>query len=357
MSERSELSGRPSGECGPLSGGPRRIEATVTALSWIPSEAIRGVSRVPFALGTFHYDEPPPDSLADLGPDPVEALRVADRFRVANVLHAWIEVDDHGTIVAAGHLGGGRIGATTLRLGTGAWSVLASPLPDIQPAPVVADGVARFTQTAGGRTGVPFPRIVRRPPFVQYHAPIAWSTLSLAIHADGRTEAALVGASPFPRHWVYGPDGRLVAKSALTANRSWAAAAFGRRTPWGEHDSPALVAAAESALERELSTRIIRGGAKPRVRRLGVGDVVIEQGDVSDELFVLLDGLLEVVVDGDVIAELGPGAVVGERANLEGGRRTSTLRARTRAAVVCTRPDELEPGVLADLATGHRREG
>jgi hypothetical protein len=352
MSERHQ-----SGPSRRPNGTTQRIEATVTALSWIPSEAIRGASRVPFDLGTFHYDEPPPDSLAGLGPDPVEALRVADRFRVANVLHGWIEVDGHGTIRAAGHLGGGRIGATTLRLGRGAWSVLASPLPDIQPPPVVEDGVARFTQTAGGRTGVPFPRIVRRPPFVQYHAPIAWSTLSLAIHADGRTEAALVGASPFPRHWVYGPDGRLVAKSALTANRSWAAAAFGRRTPWGEHDSPALVAAAETALERELSTRIMRGGAKPRIRRLAAGDVVVAQGDPSDELYVLLDGLLEVVVDGHVLAEVGPGSVLGERANLEGGRRTSTLRARTRGTVACTRPAELEPGVLAELAAGHRREG
>ena len=36
----------------------------------------------------------------------------------------------------------------------------------------VRDGMVRFTQTAGGRTGVPTPRRVNRPPFVQVSAPL-----------------------------------------------------------------------------------------------------------------------------------------------------------------------------------------
>ena len=40
-----------------------RIESSVTAISWIPSEAIEGMPKVPFELGIGHYDEPPPDRL------------------------------------------------------------------------------------------------------------------------------------------------------------------------------------------------------------------------------------------------------------------------------------------------------
>ena len=70
---------------------------------------------------------------------------------------------------------------TTLNLGVGAITVPAVPLPDLQPEPEVGDGWVRFTQTAGGRTGVPAPRPTRKPPFVQYAAPIAWTTLELTI--------------------------------------------------------------------------------------------------------------------------------------------------------------------------------
>ncbi len=53
-----------------------RIESSVTAISWIPSEAIAGLSKVPFEMGVTHYDDPPPDQLEDL-----EELRRTDRFR------------------------------------------------------------------------------------------------------------------------------------------------------------------------------------------------------------------------------------------------------------------------------------
>jgi CRP-like cAMP-binding protein len=48
-------------------------------------------------------------------------------------------------------------------------------------------------------------------------------------------------------------------------------------------------------------------------------------GEEGRELFLILDGTVDVEVDGDVVAEIGPGAVVGERAPLEGGKRTATV--------------------------------
>ena len=52
---------------------------------------------------------------ADLGD--LEELRAADKFRFANRLQAWIEVDDAGRITAGGYGGGGVMGASTVKLG------------------------------------------------------------------------------------------------------------------------------------------------------------------------------------------------------------------------------------------------
>jgi hypothetical protein len=190
---------------------------------------------------------------------------------------------------------------------------------------------------------------------VQYHAPTAWSTLSLTLHADGRTEHDLVGASPFPRHWVYGPDGALSAKSGVIDFKDWARTAFGEHSPWGGEDSPAVGAAVETALERELS-RVIMGEGRPKVRKVKQGATLTEQGEAASSIYLLLDGVLEVVVDGKPVADVGPGALLGERAVLEGGRRTATLVARTACKVAEARSVELDRSKLAAVGEGHRRE-
>jgi hypothetical protein len=58
------------------------------------------------------------------------------------------------------------------------------------------------------------------------------------------------GASPFPRHWIYDQQGKLIAKSGLADFREWMRTAYGQHSPWGLEDSQPLVAVAESALER-----------------------------------------------------------------------------------------------------------
>lgn len=328
-----------------------RIESSVTALSWIPSEAITKLGlKLPFEFGVAHYDEPPPDVIEDL-----EALRAADRFRFANVLRAWVEVADSGKIAAYGYSGGAVVGSTTLRLGKRAATFAGVALPEIQRPPEVGESSVTFNQTAGGRTGVPAPRRVNHPPFVQVAAPTAWSTLSLTIHTDGRVEPQLVGASPFPRHWVYGDDGKLIAKTGLIDFTDWYRHAFDDHTPWGDQDSPALVTAVESALERELSRSLMRG-AKPDVRKVKKGAALVRQGEEGHEMFLLLDGVLSVDVDGERITELGPGALIGERALLEGGERTATLTALTKCRVAVIDAGNLDPAALSDLAQEHNRE-
>ncbi len=328
-----------------------RHEATTTCLSWIPSEAVTGLNKFVFGSGFTHYDEPPPARIEDL-----ESLRDDDRFRFANRLAAWIEVDG-GAIVDGGYSGGGLMGATTLVVGARHLTFAAVSFPDLQ-LPVELDGpTARFVQTVGGHTAVPAPRRLTRPPFVGYRAPTVWSTLALTIHADGTVERELVGASAFPRHWVYDDHGELCAKAGLTNFKEWWQHSFGRHTPWGDEDTPVLVTAVETALERQLSSRIMGAGphARPRIRRLAAGDVLVEQGDVGSEVYLLLDGVLVAEVDGEVVAELGPGAVMGERALFE-GRRSSTLRAVTTVKVAAVTAEQLDRASLQELSAGHRRE-
>ena len=131
---------------------------------------------------------------------------------------------------------------------------------------------------------------------------------------------------------------------------------FGDRTPWGSLDSPVLVSAVETALEREMSLAIMRSGERPRIRRLAAGEHLTEQGEEADELYLLLDGLLQVEVDGTVLSEIGPGAVLGERAMLEHGRRTATLLALTPCAVAVAERGVVDEDALRDLAARHNRE-
>jgi hypothetical protein len=327
-----------------------RFESAVTAISWIPSEAVEGMQKMPFEIGIAHYDEPPPDVIDDL-----EALRAADRFRFANELRAWVEVKD-GRIVDHGHAGKGHIGVTKARLGSKEIVFTAVQFADLRPDPEVGDTSVRFIQTAGGRTGAPAPRRVKRKPFFKIDSPTAWSTLALTIHADGSADHELIGASPFPRHWVYDDSGHLVAKSGLVDFKSWFREAFGKHTPWGDQDSPALVTEVESSLERELSKSLMRGDSKPEVRKLAKGNTLTEQGEEGSELFLLLDGVLTVEVDGNALADVGPGAILGERALLEGSKRTSTLRAVTPCKVAVVSADQVDETALAEVSGGHRRE-
>ena len=190
-----------------------RVQGSFTSISWIPSEAVKGMGRIAFDRGVTHYDDPPPDHVA--GTEALVELRDADRFRFANDLRVWAEVEE-GRIVDAGYDGGGLIGGTTVRLGRVRRDFQAVLFPTIQHEPERGADHVRFVQTVGGRTGVPAPRRVNRPPFVQLQAPTVWTTLALTLHADGTTTWDVEGQSPFPRHWFYDQDGALVAKSGLT---------------------------------------------------------------------------------------------------------------------------------------------
>jgi hypothetical protein len=329
-----------------------RVEKSVTAVTWIPSEAIEGMPKLPFELGITRYDEPPPDRIE---PGELEQLRDADRFREANQLRAWIEVDD-GKIVDSGYAGGALVGTTRVKLGPKTIGFPGVAYPLLQAEPEQGPDWVKFVQSAGGRMGLPAPRRVSGKPFFQIASASAWTTLQLIIYADGTAKYKLIGASPFPRHWIYDDAGNLAEKSGAIDFERWWRESYGPNTPWGGDDSPALVSAVETELERELSRLVMHDAKGLERRQLGEGEALVEQDQPGTDLFLLLDGMLDVEVDGEIVAEVGPGAVLGERASVEGGLRTATLRAATPCRVVVIPGRELEAGEIAALAATHRRE-
>jgi hypothetical protein len=329
-----------------------RFQSSVTSVSWIPSEAVSGPMKVGFASGLSHYDAPPP---AHIGSGELTRLRDADAFRFANVLEVWAEFDGD-RVVAHGRTGGLVMGATTVRLGGLDATFAAVPMPDLMPEPEIGESFVRYTQTVGGRTALPLPRAISKPPYVRLQAPLVWSTLQLTVYSDGRAVPELVGASPFPRHWVYDAHGDIALKAGVADWRKWLGQKSWSATPWGEEDSPVVVAQAETALERELSNLLMHSAHKPKIRRVAAGETLAEQGSPGDSLFLVLDGVLDARHDGVSLGDLGPGAVVGERAVLEHTNRTASLVARTAVRVAEAPADALDRAALAELAAGHQRE-
>ncbi|MEX0863262.1 MAG: cyclic nucleotide-binding domain-containing protein [Acidimicrobiia bacterium] len=321
----------------------------MTSISWIPSEAMTGPLRLPMDLGIGHYDTPPPERIeaGDL-----TSLCAADRFRFANHLSAWVEVDN-GAIVDAGYDGEALLGSTVAKLGV-AITIPGVSFPLLQSKPQIDGQSARFVQTAGGRTGAPLPRRIDRAPFIRMTSPTAWTTLALTITTDGSSSFELVGASPFPRHWIFDAGGALAAKSGLIDFEEWTRVHDHDRTPWHDYERSVLMADVESQIERDLSKVVM--STKPTMVKIKEGAKLIEQGQPGEAIYLILDGMLVVDVSGDPVAELGPGAIVGERAILETGKATATVTAKTPVRAARIPADVIDRSELERVAEGHRRE-
>jgi CRP-like cAMP-binding protein len=71
------------------------------------------------------------------------------------------------------------------------------------------------------------------------------------------------------------------------------------------------------------------------------GTVLFEQGSMPHDLFVIEEGTVEVIHDGEAIATLGPGDVVGEMALLKLTRRWASVVATGSVRVVALDADDL----------------
>jgi hypothetical protein len=327
-----------------------RFESQVTSISWIPNATIPGLNKVVFDSGFTHYDEQPPLVIEN-----IEILRDADVFRFANVLRASVDVED-GKIVSGEYHGGCVMGATTVSMKIAHATMDAVEFPVIQREVEITENSARFVQTVGGHTGLPAPRRTSRFPFFAFSAPTVWTTLGLTIFADGSSEFDLVGASAFPRHWIYNSDHEVTAKVGLADFRKWWRKSFGPHTPWKNNEHPAFVTEVETPVEMKLHHKIMNEMDKPRFRRYRKGKYLTIQGEPGDEVFLIIDGVVSVEHNGEKLGELGPGTVLGERASLEKGLRTSSLKALTNVKVAVVDPHKIEHSRRRDLQEIHNRE-
>ena len=320
-----------------------RHEATATCLSWIPPTAVQGVFSLPFGLGIAHYDQPPPDELPD-----VEALLSADAIRFANQLHAWIEVQD-GRITSHGMSGHGRLGSTTVRLRSRGLTFAGVALPDLTPPPRVLRNRVVFTQTAGGHTGAPVPRPVTQPPFWRLAAPLAWTTVTLTLHADGTSAARLAAASPFPRHYLYDSTGRLTRKSALIRYRDWIRRSGRDDNPWAGGGTPVPVTAVRGPAERSLGNAMLVSGDYRR-HALAQGMLLSERPIANSEVHLLLDGLLVIEIDRRPALEVGPGAIFDPAMRTPYSKEHVTVRARTASRLAIVPRSHLDDQALLGVA-------
>jgi hypothetical protein len=319
-----------------------RFESSATAVTWLPFEALDRIAAVPLELAVAHHDEPPGELLPDLA-----ELRSRDAIREANELRGWIEVVE-GRIVDYGQAGDGFVGPA-LELADRQVSFAAVEFPAILPEPEVGDGWVRFVQTVGGRIGLPAPRPIAEKPYLHVGALSAWTTVELVLRADGTSDARIAAASPFPRHSLYDAERRRVGEAGA------AELSFGELSPWGDERTPAFAEAVASELERRLATALLDEGAKLVRRRVARGETLVDQGHHGDDLYVVLDGVLDVEIDGRPVAQVGSGAVLGERAILGDGRRTATLRAVRASRVAVIPGDRIPRPELEELSATRLR--
>jgi glutamate/tyrosine decarboxylase-like PLP-dependent enzyme len=88
-------------------------------------------------------------------------------------------------------------------------------------------------------------------------------------------------------------------------------------------------------------------------RRYAAGDTVVERWDTTRDFFVIKEGSVEVTIDGERVAELGPGEFFGELAALDWGAGFGYARLATVAALETLRVVVLSPARLGELVREH----
>jgi CRP-like cAMP-binding protein len=95
-------------------------------------------------------------------------------------------------------------------------------------------------------------------------------------------------------------------------------------------------------------------------RTFSMGQIVAKQGDVGEELFVIWDGLVEVVHEETpqdpaprTVVNLGQGQVFGEMALVDYGPRSATVRVASEAATVQAIPRD----AFLDMCESHHHLG
>lgn len=72
---------------------------------------------------------------------------------------------------------------------------------------------------------------------------------------------------------------------------------------------------------------ILRG--EPDIRVYEKGDTIFSRGDAADCLYIVVDGAVDILIDGTVVEHVESGGVFGEMALIDGEPRSATAVAVT----------------------------
>ena len=148
-----------------------QLQRSATSISWIPSGSVPAPLKLPFERGVMHYDPPPPLAITDL-----DAMRRRGEFRFANILRAWVDVED-GVIRDYGYAGGVLMGLTPITAGSLHVMLPTKPNREIRHVRQATAGSVTFAQTAGGRPGFSFLKPSARWPFLVTQPFTIWTTI------------------------------------------------------------------------------------------------------------------------------------------------------------------------------------
>jgi hypothetical protein len=206
-----------------------RIESSVTAVSWIPSDAIEGMPKLPFELGVARYDQPPPDQLDEGDLDRLRAEDASAR-RITSAPGSTSRTEDR----RPGYRARGSSARRRSTLGLGI-SIPGVAVRGLRPSPRSRrTPSASCRRSAAGR--VPAPRRVtgsrssgssrRRVDDARAHDPrgrLLRSTTRRREHLP-----AALGLRP---------DGQLVAEVGTIDFKAWYASGRASRRRWGDEES------------------------------------------------------------------------------------------------------------------------
>jgi len=77
---------------------------------------------------------------------------------------------------------------------------------------------------------------------------------------------------------------------------------------------------------------LFRGSRK--ARKIGSGQTLFKVGDVGSEMFVVLEGSVDILLGKTIVEIVRPGGIVGEMALIDEERRSATVVTRTQCEVV-----------------------
>lgn len=160
-------------------------------------------------------------------------------------------------------------------------------------------------------------------------------------------------------HWSYFREvrGGILHRAWYTVTREGHSFPYPHREVISKTPQEPFVVDREQLVAALQRSDILRSLSEPELQRLagtvhgrvfGRGEVVVQQDDEGDSLFIVRHGRLDVSIDGAAVGALHPGDVFGEMSLLTGERRKATVVAAGEVHLVEIAKEQLAPLIEAN---------